>query len=133
MTVVLDTNVFLVIFPKHSPYYPIYNAILNNKINLAVSTEVLLEYEEQFALRYGNTITTSLIEGLTEKSNIKLYSPSFRFNLIQADADDNKFVDCAITSNADYIVTNDKHFDILTKIDFPKIATITVQEFLKLI
>jgi DUF1016 N-terminal domain len=35
--------------------------------------------------------------------------------------DDNKFVDIAIASNADYIITNDKHFKILSKISFTKV------------
>lgn len=44
---------------------------------------------------------------------------------------DNKFVDCAIASNADYLVTNDKHFDILKKVDFPKVNTIKIDKFIK--
>lgn len=54
-------------------------------------------------------------------------------NLIHADSDDNKFVDCAIAGNADYIVTDDKHFDELKNIDFPKVNIITTEGFLKLI
>ncbi len=49
--------------------------------------------------------------------------------MIQTDPDDNKFVDCAIASQADYIVTNDKHFDILAQITFPKVEVITIQQF----
>jgi uncharacterized protein len=50
-------------------------------------------------------------------------------NLISADPDDNKFVDCAFAANAHYIVTNDKHFNILKLIPFPKIALLKIQEF----
>lgn len=57
-------------------------------------------------------------------------SPSFAFRLIEADKDDNKFVDCAIISNAKYIVTHDHHFDILQNIDFPKVCVITLKDFL---
>ena len=42
-------------------------------------------------------------------------------NLIQLDSDDNKFVDCCITANAQYIVSNDRHFDILKHIEFPHV------------
>ena len=42
-------------------------------------------------------------------------------NLIQSDSDDNKFVDCCITANAQYIVSNDRHFDILKHIEFPHV------------
>ena len=37
-------------------------------------------------------------------------SPSFFFRTISADRDDDKFADCAIAANADYIITSDKHF-----------------------
>jgi len=42
-----------------------------------------------------------------------MYDPRFRFEFIKADADDNKFVDCAIIANADYIVSDDTHFNEL--------------------
>ena len=42
-------------------------------------------------------------------------------NLIQSYSDDNKFVDCCITANAQYIVSNDRHFDILKHIEFPHV------------
>jgi predicted nucleic acid-binding protein len=40
----------------------------------------------------------------------------FRWNLIQADSDDNKFVDCAISARVRFIVTNDNHFKELKNI-----------------
>ena len=58
-------------------------------------------------------------------------SPSFFFNLIQTDPDDNKFVDCAVCGNAEYIVSNDSHFRVLNDIDWPKIKLVTIQEYVK--
>ena len=49
------------------------------------------------------------------------------------DKDDNKFVDCAVSCNADYLVTNDRHFDILASIEFPKVITIKAKEFLAML
>ena len=40
-------------------------------------------------------------------------SPSFFFRTITADRDDDKFADCAITAHADWIVTEDGHFQAL--------------------
>jgi uncharacterized protein len=40
-----------------------------------------------------------------------------------------KFVDCAIASNVDYIVTNDKHLQILKTVEFPEIRTLNIDEF----
>lgn len=57
-------------------------------------------------------------------------SPSYAFHLIKADEDDNKFVDCAIVANAKYIVSNDRHFDVLREISFPKVDVIKINQFL---
>lgn len=48
-------------------------------------------------------------------------------------ADDNKFVDCAIAGNVDYLVTNDRHFRILSEIDCPKITVISIDEFVEIL
>jgi len=57
--------------------------------------------------------------------------PYFHFNLISVDPDDNKFVDCAIIANADYIVSQDAHFNVLKTINFPKVNVIRIEDFLK--
>ena len=51
------------------------------------------------------------------------------FGLIKEDVDDNKFVDCAVASDAEFIVTNDSHFNVLKNIDWPKLTIITLKEF----
>jgi len=48
---------------------------------------------------------------LLELPNVRLATSYFNLNIITADPDDNKFVDCAFASNADYIVTNDSDFN----------------------
>jgi uncharacterized protein len=42
-----------------------------------------------------------------------------------------KFVDSAISANADFIVTSDKHYNILEQIPFPSVKVISLGEFLK--
>lgn len=42
---------------------------------------------------------------------------------------DNKFVDCAIVSGADYIVSEDAHFRILDTIPFPKVFVVRLEKF----
>lgn len=54
----------------------------------------------------------------------------FHFGLIEQDADDNKFVDCAVAADAEFIVSNDAHFDILRNVDWPKVNVITIKEFI---
>lgn len=56
----------------------------------------------------------------------------FRWQLIDIDKDDNKFVDVAIASGADYLVTNDTDFNTLKTIQFPNVSVITLHDFLAL-
>ncbi|MBP5502383.1 MAG: PIN domain-containing protein, partial [Bacteroidales bacterium] len=60
-----------------------------------------------------------------------LVDPHFRMQLITADPDDNKFVDCAFAAGADYLVSEDRHFDVLRTIPFPKLNLVTLDEFLQ--
>jgi len=53
--------------------------------------------------------------------------------LIRDDVDDNKFIDCAFAGNVNFLVSNDKHFNILKTTQFPKIPLLSISEFLKLI
>lgn len=48
--------------------------------------------------------------------NTQRYEPSYKWQLVSDDPDDDKFVDCAIGANVDYLVTNDRHIRNLLKI-----------------
>lgn len=53
----------------------------------------------------------------------------YHWFLIKNDVDDNKFVDCAVATNADCIVTNDRHFDVVKEVRFPVITVINLGQF----
>jgi putative PIN family toxin of toxin-antitoxin system len=114
MTVCIDTNVVLGMFGRNGPWLPIRQALIEGRLIWAVTTEILLEYDEVAAREMSNAAAGQLlrfIELLEQtRGNIRQVSPTFRFQLITADSDDNKFTDCAITVGADYIVTEDRHF-----------------------
>ena len=74
-----------------------------------------------------------MLKELIETPNVIRISPDFRFNMITTDPDDNKFVDCAITAGATYIVSNDRHFSELQRYDFPKVDVRTLAEFLDIV
>ena len=70
---------------------------------------------------------------ITNAVNFRKITPDFKWNLITTDPDDNKFVDCALNAGADYLVTNDKHFNILKEIDFPQIKVVDIEIFRRII
>lgn len=124
LRLVLDTNVFLVSVLPHHKYWWVFGGIMNQTYTLLVSNEILTEYLEKCIQRYGEELSGERLDFLLEFSNVELVNPHYKWSLIEADPDDNKFVDCAIAGQADYIVTHDKHFRILDEIPFPKVKTI---------
>ncbi|GHT69024.1 hypothetical protein FACS189452_09490 [Bacteroidia bacterium] len=94
---------------------------------------MLQEYEEMLAYYYSVSFAENVINEILNAENVERVTVFYKWNLITADHDDNKFVDCAITAGAQYIVTNDKHFNVLHKIDFPKVQVADMSAFKQII
>ena len=129
MKVVIDTNVLLVSFSNKSNYRWIFDSFLEEKIILCVTTDILIEYEEIISNHMGSEIATTVLNLLENAPNLELSTKFFKWNLIHIDPDDNKFVDCAIASGAKYLVSHDKHFNVLKGVVFPQIEILTADEF----
>ncbi|MDZ7292842.1 MAG: putative toxin-antitoxin system toxin component, PIN family [candidate division KSB1 bacterium] len=131
MRVVIDTNVFVESLSRASPYHSIFQNLVEGNFFICISNPILLEYEEILYVLHRRENADRLLDFLSFSPFVILVDPTYRFNLIFADPDDNKFVDCAIATTADYIVTRDHHFDVLKSIDFPKVRIIHPDEFIK--
>jgi len=129
MKFVVDTNCLLRILPQNSEYRCIWNAFLRGEFVLCYTTEMLQEYEEVLSRFYSSAFAKFVIDAILNAPHAKQITIYYRWLLITADFDDNKFVDCAVSANADYIVTNDKHFNILKDIDFPPVKVIDIITF----
>jgi putative PIN family toxin of toxin-antitoxin system len=130
MRVVLDINVLLIALPVSSPYRPIFDALRAGKFDLILSTDILLEYHEKLAEKTSATVADNVVKLLLSLDNCTLQSVYFEWGLMHNDPDDNKYVDCALVSNADHLVSEDRHFSILRDIDFPRLSVIRIDEFL---
>lgn len=119
--------------PSRSPYHKILTDFFVGKYKLCVSTSILLEYDEILTQKMSKAVAVNIINAILANKNTVLVSPMYRFELITTDPDDNKFVDCAIYANAKCIVTEDAHFDVLEKIQFPKVKVIDIDTFLSLL
>ena len=129
--IVLDTNCLLQSLPLHSPYHKIWTDVLSGEISLCVNTEILNEYEEILAQKTNVEIAHNVVEAIARLNSTKFQESYIHFCLIDKDMDDNKFVDCAVAANAEYIVSNDAHFNVLKEIDWPKVEVITIQDFIR--
>ena len=131
--IVLDTSCLLQALPPNSPFHKIWTEVLDGRICLCVNTDILEEYEEILAIKTTPEIARNIVEAIANLSTTVFQNTYVHFELLPADSDDNKFVDCAVASDAEYIVTNDKHFNPLKEIPWPKVEIIKIAEFIKLI
>lgn len=133
MRIVLDTNSLIQSIPKRSAYRVVWDSILSGENILCVSNEIIEEYVEILQQLTNKETANIIIEAIVNSPFVEYITPYYRFNLIKADPDDNKFVDCAISANAHYIVTNDHHYDVLKGIAFPHVDVIALKDFFELI
>lgn len=131
MTVAIDCNIFVMCLTSHSPYHLIYKSLINNEFRLVVSADILLEYEEVIQQKYSVPTANALVTLLGELENVDYIHPNFRWQLITKDPDDNKYCDCAIAGQADYIITEDRHFDVLKNVSFPSLYVWGIDRFMK--
>lgn len=128
--IVLDTNCLIQVLPARSRYHKVWTDFLAGNYRLCVSTEILNEYEEILAEHMSPAIARNVVEAIARHPLTYYCESYFRFRLLtDVDKDDDKFVDCAITAGADFIVTEDNHFNLLKQIPFPKINVLTLDEF----
>ena len=129
--VVIDTNCFLQIIARKSPYRPIWDAFLEGRFDLCVSNDILEEYQEILEQQISSTVAENVVLLILNQTNVQLVDPHFRMGLITADPDDSKFVDCAFAAGADYLVSEDNHFSVLRSIPFPQLNLVTLDEFMQ--
>jgi uncharacterized protein len=130
MRVVLDTNVLLVSIAPNSLYRPIFDALLAKKYTLVLSNDILAEYEEIISKRANPKVANLVLEALSNLSNVIKQDIFVKWIIIDSDKDDNKFVDCAIAGNCQYIVTNDRHFNVLKERGNDLVGLINIDTFL---
>jgi len=133
MKIVFDTNCLVVCLPSTSPYYCIWKAFRDERITFCFTTDIINEYSEILSRFYPQQFADDIINELLLSPNVIKAQNYFKWHLITADFDDNKFVDCALNVGADFIVTNDRHFNILKSIDFPPIKIVNIEIFKKII
>lgn len=133
MIVCIDTNSLVQLFGKKSRFRAIAVALMGGRLELAVSTAILLEYEEVADAMYGPGFAREVMNFLdlaTASGFVRHFSPQFHFHIITADPDDDIFADCAIAAAAEYVITEDRHFEALRNAGY-KPQSITPEEFIR--
>jgi len=129
MKIVLDTNCLVVCLPATSPYHCLWQAFRDGRITLCYTTDIINEYNEVLLRFYPQQFVNDIINELLLSFNVRKTDNYYKWHLISADPDDNKFVDCAFNAGANFVVTNDKHFNVLKEVDFPQIKAVDIETF----
>lgn len=130
---VIDTNIWVMSLTSRSEYHAIYLALVAQKFEMAVSHDILLEYEEIITEKYGERTAQNFIDLLHILPNVHFVQSFFHWHLISVDEDDDKYVDTCVASGADMLVSEDGHFNVLEQISFPKVVRIRIDGFLTLV
>ncbi|HUM48574.1 MAG TPA: putative toxin-antitoxin system toxin component, PIN family [Chitinophagales bacterium] len=126
--VVIDTNVFITIFKKDGKNRWIFKKIFKGEWILCVTNEIFLEYWEVLEEKTNGEVASNIIDFLVAHPYVEFVENYIRLNLIPEDPDDNKFCDCCFSSSAKFLISNDKHFKVLTQIEFPSLPLVSSDE-----
>ena len=127
--IVIDTNVIVsALIQRSYPFRIINDLFLENKFQLCISDELMVEYYEvlsrpKFA-KFHDFFTRAEVLLVNIEMKSKKYVPTIKLDLI-SDADDNMILELADECLADYVITgNTTDFTFpsykLTKIITPK-------------
>lgn len=133
MRIVLDTNCLIQIISPHGKYHDVWLSLVDGQNILCISNEIIDEYVEILEKLFNHNLAEAVVKTIVNSPFVESVTPFYKFELIKADPDDNKFVDCAIAANARYIVSNDRHYDVLRNIKFPRVEVLSLIDFTKII
>jgi len=128
---VLDTNSLIQCASSRSKYNDLWRSFQDGRNVLCVTTAILEEYAEILKKLTTERFAEYVLGVIVNNPDTLFVTPYFHFNLIYADPDDDKFVDCAVAANAKFIVTEDNHFNVLKNYAFPSVEIIKLDEIIK--
>jgi uncharacterized protein len=131
MKVVIDTNIVLRAIPNNGDCRWVIDIWKKGYFNWVISNEILTEYVEMIGTIFSEKAAEITMRTLLTSENHVRYEPFYHWQLIEKDPDDNKFIDCAIGSGADYLISADNDILKLRNIPelFPPIPIVSINEF----
>ena len=125
--VVLDTNIIVSSFwgglPRH-----VVEGWLAERYALLISPPVLAEYQATLERLLPHSQAVSRFLHAVYLKALSIH-PKEELNVIHQDPADNRFLECALAGEADYIVSGDQH--LLRLKSFRQIPILTARAFLE--
>ena len=118
-SVILDTNVLVsALIQKSFPHYIVFDYVLDERVKLYLSNELMNEYRDvlsrpKFAQIIDFSSNAEIVLSRFEKI-ATFYEPKNRLDIIK-DKSDNKLLELADESNADFLITGNSVDFTMTK------------------
>ena len=136
LKIVLDTNVWISGLIWGGRPAEIITAAEDNRLSILISEEIIAEISR--VLNYPKLKDAYQPTGLNRKDLIetiikigKIVKVMKKLNVVHEHPADNKFIECAWASKANYLVSGDKH--VLRINAYKKTKILTVNDFLRLL
>lgn len=134
MKAVLDTNVLISAVITSGVSHQVLVKAFEGEYELLVSADTIQEFRDTL-LKYPEKFQISQDEVETEVETIEYYgtfvAPNRDIQAVEDDPDDDKFLEAAVTADADYIVSGDSHLQDLDT--FQGINIVNPQEFIEIL
>lgn len=125
--IIIDTNVLVsALIQRNYPYFIVYNYVFENLVEVCISIELFEEYLDvlnrpKFSKYPDFAIKAELVLAQIEAKSSK-FKPTQQVDIIQDDAD-NRLLELAIASNADFIITGNTNDFTMSHFQGTKIVT----------
>lgn len=128
--IVLDTNVFVSAIGWKGASREIFKDCIEGNLELFISTEIFDEIKRVLnypKFKFSQDEIDEFLDQILEAGN--LVETKVKVEIIKDDPSDNKFLECALTVDADYIISRDPH--ILRIKEFEGIKIISPEDYMK--
>src|SRR3989344_1357169 len=132
LNVVLDTNVIIsAVLSRESPPANIFKLLLSDKIQNFATEEILGEIRgvlgRDAIAKYASVEFRDFALAAFEQKSA-FVQPKYLPKVVPEDPDDDKFFHCALTANADFLISGDKN--VLKIKELQKIKVVSPRDFL---
>lgn len=131
LRVVFDTNALISAYGFGGKPQQCLDLAFLDEIELLTSWAAIEELHrvmEYDRLPFDETDRDEIIAELVTLPNSSVITPEITVNEVDRDPDDDKFLECAVAGDADFIISGDEH--LLTISSYENIEIVTADEFL---
>ena len=127
---IVDTNILISALGWKGNPRKVFEKIINGEVELVISDDIFRELSR--VLDYPKFIFTEEQKDRFKSLILEISTfvePIEKINAVKEDPEDNKIIECAVSCNADYIVTGDRH--LLNLKEFRGIKIRNARDFLQ--